>query len=103
MLISCYYQHYVTVGTMIIHTYFSAEPYWIQKPQSVVAAENDKVEFFCEAYGLPAPKNIWYLDGVPITSKLILSTKFVSTRGLNHLQSWTRFSIITAKKGDGMI
>ncbi len=38
--------------------------------ESVDAAEGQRVEFKCEADGIPTPVHFWYINGVPIASKL---------------------------------
>ncbi len=37
--------------------------------ESVDAAEGQRVEFKCEAEGIPNPVHFWYINGVPIASK----------------------------------
>ena len=41
---------------------------WVNKPESVDAAERDTAVFHCVADALPDPDYFWFLNGVPISS-----------------------------------
>ena len=43
------------------------DPYWVQKPESVDAAEGESATFYCEGESVPSPSYFWFLNGVPIT------------------------------------
>ena len=49
---------------------------WVEggKPESVNAAENETAVFYCLADAIPAPDYFWFLNGVPISSNVPLTT-----------------------------
>jgi len=52
----------------------TAAPYWVEKPVSQDVAEGDTGTFRCRGEGIPEPTVKWLINGVPVTSELLLHT-----------------------------
>lgn len=53
-----------------------SDPWWVVKPTSVDAAENETATFTCIGESIPHPTYFWYLNGVPITKVNLFIFRF---------------------------